>query len=213
MHRIGLTQRVEVLAERRERRDCLDQAWTVMLQACECWPIPLPNRIDDVPGMVAALRLDAVILTGGNDCAAVTGSAAAAVERDRFEQALLDWCARRRLPVLGVCRGFQALVLQHGGRLSAVPGHVATRHRITVAGRAALPLADGMEVNSYHRFGVRLGDLGPGLRALATAADGSVEALAHAELPQWGIMWHPEREADPAGLATLLGPLLARTAP
>lgn len=48
-------------------------------------------------------------------------------------------------------------------------------------------------VNSYHNFGVYPDGLGPYLQAVATAPDGSVEAVAHKHLPQWAIMWHPER--------------------
>jgi gamma-glutamyl-gamma-aminobutyrate hydrolase PuuD len=29
---------------------------------------------------------------------------------------------------------------------------------------------------------------------VAFAPDGTVEAVAHVELLQWGIMWHPERD-------------------
>ena len=40
--------------------------------------------------------------------------------------------------------------------------------------------------------------VGPILEVLATAPDGTVEAVAHRTLPQVGIMWHPERaEPDP----------------
>jgi putative glutamine amidotransferase len=49
-------------------------------------------------------------------------------------------------------------------------------------------------VNSFHDWGLASErDVGPTLSVLATAPDGSVEAVVHPELHQVGIMWHPER--------------------
>jgi putative glutamine amidotransferase len=54
-------------------------------------------------------------------------------------------------------------------------------------------------VNSFHNFGIVPDVLAPGLKVVATALDGTVEAVRHESLPQWGVMWHPERPpSDPA---------------
>ena len=161
-------------------------------------PVPLPNTLDDLVGYVDALELDGVVLTGGNDIATLPGATNTAPERDRTEHQLIDWAAARGVPVLGVCRGMQILVLHHGGTLRPVEGHVATPHGLVVSDAAPSgvlgPLdAAGSEVNSYHGFGLRPEDLGPTLQVMATAPDGTVEAVAHPSLRQWGIMWHPER--------------------
>ncbi len=42
MKKIGLTQRVEVVASYQERRDCLDQSWINLLLELGYTPIPLP---------------------------------------------------------------------------------------------------------------------------------------------------------------------------
>ena len=47
-----------------------------------------------------------MVLTGGNDLAALGGDAP---ERDATENALLDAAESRRLPVIGVCRGMQVI--------------------------------------------------------------------------------------------------------
>lgn len=88
----------------------------------------------------------------------------------------------------------------HGAALRPVAGHVARRHPVTrVAGELASPAGRVVrdwpacfEVNSYHAFTFAST---PGLVPLALADDGSVEALAHVELPQLGVLWHPERES------------------
>ena len=194
MKKIGLTLRVE---HARERRDCLDQEWYKVLARNGLWPVPLPNVPDPpmgVGGLLEELDLAGVVLTGGNDLSSTPGARDPAPERDRFEAQVLDACAERGLPVLGVCRGFHMMISHYGGRLVPAEGHVATRHPLVVAPDCVLPLEDRDEVNSFHDFTVTVDGLGRELRVMASSSDGMVEAAAHAHLPQWGIMWHPERE-------------------
>ena len=154
--------------------------------------VPLPNRSDPAAAL-NELRLDGVVLTGGNDLGAVSRSPDVAPERDLFEGKLLEACAGSGIPVLGVCRGLQMLVVHHGGMVREIAGHVAVTHPLTVRRPSVVPLREGMVVNSFHNFGVRREDLGPDWEVAATAPDGSVEAIAHRTLRRWGIMWHPER--------------------
>jgi putative glutamine amidotransferase len=206
MMRIGLTQRVEVVASYGERRDCLDQAWSSLLEAIGAVPVPLVNRVASTAEYLDALALDGVILTGGNDLADLPGATNTAPERDVFEGALIERCCARGLPLFGVCRGLQHIVRRFGGALERVQGHVAAPHAITglVASAGAFTLASRASVNSFHGYGLRPAGLGPSLRALALAPDGSVEAVAHREHPLVAIMWHPERDPhDPRDRALM----------
>lgn len=210
MLKVGLTQRVEVIKDRNERRDCLDQAWTCLLTENGYLPIPLPNRVKDVNPLISELRLDGVILTGGNDLSHLTGAINTAPERDAFEGRLLERCAELDIPVLGVCRGMQMMVAHYGGELVPVTKHAATSHGITVRAQCALPLTNRDAVNSFHNFGVHEDHLGPDLQSAAVAPDGSVEAIAHKSLQLWGIMWHPERPPYNARDVELLQALFKR---
>jgi putative glutamine amidotransferase len=212
MLRIGLSQRVEVVERYGERRDCLDQEWTRLIAALGYLPVPLPNCLDDVDGLLSTLQLSGVILTGGNDLSHLQGARHTAPERDRFEHRLLGLCTQAKIPVLGVCRGMQMLVCESGGRLSASQGHVGVRHPVRVDPTAGLPLTDRQAVNSFHNFGVQAPDVGANLRAAATADDGSVEAVAHEHLPWWGIMWHPERSPSNPEDAAFIRWVFERTA-
>lgn len=193
MLRLGLTQRVVVVESRGERRDALDQAWTECLAAMGYLPVPLPNSIACLERLVDALGLDGFVLTGGNDLGHLPGARDPAPERDALEHRLIDLAAARSLPLLGVCRGFQMLVTHHGGALAPVKRHAGTTHSIVSRAHPSVPLSDRATVNSFHDFGVREDFVGDALRILATAPDGTVEAVAHRELPQWGVLWHPER--------------------
>ena len=121
-------------------------------------------------------------MSGGNNLLRYAGDAP---ERDATERTLVDRAIEEHVPVFGICRGLQFLVDYFGGALEPVENHVRTRHRIT--GDISRP-----SVNSYHTLGAK--HLPPPLVALATAEDGTVEALRHATLPLFAIGWHPERE-------------------
>jgi putative glutamine amidotransferase len=213
MIRLGLTQRVEIVAGRDERRDCLDQAWTRLLTAHGFFPIPLPNCTEDVETCVKDLALQGVVLTGGNDLGHLPGAATCAPERDRFELRLLEVCSNRELPVLGVCRGLQVLVSAAGGELVRVANHVGRLHGIRSHPQQGIPLSDREQVNSFHEFGVSADALGRDLVPVAFAPDGSVEAAVHNRLPQWGIMWHPERSPHDERDVELLRALFVRRTP
>jgi putative glutamine amidotransferase len=178
---IAISQRVTEIREYGERRDCLDQAWPRFIAACGLLPLPLPNVAEVALAMCGASPLAGLLLTGGNDLAALGGDAP---ERDATENALLDAAESRGLPVLGVCRGMQLIQHRCAVPLQRVDGHVTRSQIININGE---PVA----VNSYHRFAAR--ESRPPLAVWAVADDGVVKAVQHTERPITGIMWHPER--------------------
>jgi len=186
--RIGLTQRVEVVAGYHERRDCLDQSWINLLLELGYMPLPLPNIRDKhaITPYLQSLSLDGVILTGGNDLT-WTQSPRAAIERDQFEATLIDYFIEQKKAILGVCRGMQMLNVHLGGELIQIDKHVTPSHKII--------FSDGSfcDVNSYHDWGIPNDKLANKLIALGHSDDGLVEYCKHKTLPITAMMWHPER--------------------
>jgi putative glutamine amidotransferase len=141
--------------------------------------------------------------------------------RDEFELALIRDALDRGVPMLGICRGAQLINVALGGSLfrdrseypvrarahpggdwglwnrvcaaavgeGEAPAHPA--HQIAIASDSLLAKALGSTavVNSYHHQALR--SLGRGVRAVAWAPDGIVEAIEVncATAPCIGVQW------------------------
>lgn len=181
--RIGLTMRVVDAATYTEQRDAIAQDWPRFLKVAlpdVPWLL-IPNLgAEDAVRFCQNWKINRLIVTGGDDigiCAL----------RDETETALLEWAARGKHPVLGICRGMQLMAARAGMLCCQVEGHVATRHHVN--GEIE------REVNSYHSQA--LFNCPDGFVVTARAGDGTIEAMRHTSLPWSGWMWHPEREDAP----------------
>jgi putative glutamine amidotransferase len=205
---VGITQRVVPVPARNERRDALDQAWVPFLAECGLEPLPVPNRHPDPAGYLRRLGARGLILSGGGNISGSMGrrdgravnapqtETDLAPERDATETALLRASIEEGWPVIGVCRGMQAMNLFHGGTLAPLTEHAGTRHQLSRTGslRASAECAFDAEVNSFHDFGITRNGVADEFRILAEA-DRWPEAFVHLKLAHLGIMWHPERNA------------------
>ena len=157
--------------------------------------------------------LDGLIFSGGNDMAPQTYGASedpatngTNPARDRGEVALLTAALERDLPVLAICRGVEVLNVVRGGdlvqHLPDIVGHEDHRevvgefseHTVRVDPSSRIEEVRGT-VKSHHHQG--LGRIGEGLREVAWAEDGVVEAVEDTEKPfVVGVLWHPEAGED-----------------
>jgi N5-(cytidine 5'-diphosphoramidyl)-L-glutamine hydrolase len=181
MKAIAITQRVAIESRTKERRDCLDQAWISFFMACGLLPVPVPNEEVVAKTLCERFQVSGLVLTGGNDLAALGGDAP---ERDRTEGALIDLAERRQWPVLGVCRGMQIIQERLRIPLSRVEGHVTSHQLVRIDGALA-------EVNSYQNFGTR--ENRAPFEVWAMAQDGVIKGIRDPRRKMIGIMWHPER--------------------
>ncbi len=191
--KIGLTQRVEVVPGYKERRDCLDQRWHLILSELGFLSIPIPNILPGLTEKLEKFSIEGFILTGGNDISCLPKVQNPAHERDNTENTILQYAQLKGLPVLGICRGLQVINIFFGGSLVPIEEHVAKRHPVYSYANPGL-FTEYSEVNSFHTWGLWQEHLGCGLNTKIVAADNSIEAFDHRSLPWFGIMWHPERE-------------------
>jgi putative glutamine amidotransferase len=190
-------------------------------------PVRLDARMPVEVRDEALRTMDGLLLSGGADLdpsrygQPIAGSHD--IEPDRDELEALAWQAAesRQVPVLGICRGLQAINVFSGGTiLQDVAGHAGAGYgtgppathplRLVPGTRLAglLGSQDTLEVNAYHHQGIRKGDLAPALRPAAWADSSAgplVEGLeGTGERFVVGIQCHPERtESTPAAFEEL----------
>ncbi len=121
------------------------------------------------------------ILSGGNDIGEFK-------KRDKTENSIIKFCKKKKLPILGICRGMQMLSHHYGGTLRKIKNHVRTRHEIF-----SLINKKKIIVNSYHNWVIK--KCPKVFNKCFFTKDGSLESIKHKTLPIEGWMWHPEREA------------------
>jgi anthranilate synthase component II len=114
---------------------------------------------------------------------------------------LIAAAAERRLPLLGVCLGHQAIGQSFGGRVLRAPmpmhGKVSpVRHDGTGLMRG---LPSPFKATRYHSLIVERETLPDCLTVTAALDDGMIMALAHRELPIHGVQFHPESIASEHG--------------
>ena len=187
-------------------------------------PVVLPPCVSDLESLIA--RLDGVCLSGGPD---LDPEAYGARERhaelgptepslDAFELALALAAVARGMPLLGICRGSQALNVACGGTLhqhlpdhrQSEPGSTATHSVEVLEGTrlAGVIGAGAHAVNSFHHQSVD--EVGAGLHVAALAPDGTVEAIeGRSGGFAIGVQWHAEALAD----ARLFEALVSACAP
>ncbi len=198
----------------------LPSSYTDAVRAAGGVPILLPPGEPDAAALLE--RVDAVVFSGGGDIdpAAYSGSQHPTIycvdaERDRFELALAQQALKADIPILGICRGLQVLVVACGGNLvTHVPDEYGTalKHRLDLSPTQRYPIHHAVQivpgsrlagivgntevdVVSWHHQAAR--SLPPGWRVVAQAAeDGVIEAIEHQNC-FWAIavQWHPELSA------------------
>jgi putative glutamine amidotransferase len=193
--------------------------------------IPLDATTPLAERAAALVTMDGLLLTGGADLDPTrygepnNGSQSIEPDRDELEAAAWAAAESRGAPVLGICRGFQAMNAFAGGKLlQHVEGHAgagwghgpALTHPLrmvpgTRLTRILYPTNVGggvLTVNSYHHQGVGRADLAPRFAAAGfspSPAGDLVEAFEATSGPfRMAVQCHPERpESTPRAFERL----------
>lgn len=199
----------------------------------------LDERSTQAERVSAYSVMDGLLISGGADVdPARYGEAPKGAQphdpgRDALDEEAFAAARERRLPILGICRGLQAVNVFSGGRLVQHVDHHesppyparaadATRHGLQVTPGTRLSEILGttgdLEVNSFHHQAVAPDGLAPGLRTAGlTPHDGVdlVEALESIDPDRWlvAVQCHPERiESSPPQMEALWEAFVASAA-
>jgi putative glutamine amidotransferase len=193
-------------------------SYTLALASAGGAPVAIPLGLPEDDLRAIFEHLDGLCLAGGVDVDPAhygedrhpdLGKVDAS--RDQTELLVTRWALAAGMPLCGICRGIQVLnVAADGSLYQHVPAQLrgADRHSYTRAeapgakkthllrvdpasGLSRIVGGDRLGVNSYHHQGIKR--LGSGLRPVAWASDGLVEAV-EGEGTRFllGVQWHPE---------------------
>jgi putative glutamine amidotransferase len=181
-------------------------------------PLLLPPVQDETTLHALYARLDGVLLAGGGDIEPVHYGAEPHPRlglldplRDTAELPMARWAVADQKPILGICRGIQVINVALGGTLyqdipsqieAALPHNLSYErqdwtypaHTMRIAPDSRLAQAMGLlelPTNSLHHQAIWR--VAPGLRAVAWAPDGVIEAIeGTSDAFVLGVQGHPE---------------------
>lgn len=189
-------------------------------------PLLLPPHVDQAGLRQMYDLLDGVLLAGGADIAPELYGEEPHPQlgeiehlRDAVELPLIRWAVAERKPLLGICRGMQALNVALGGSLyQDIPSQHPTPldhnsssqqrcwehldHAVAFDADSRLAALLGtcdLQVNTLHHQALK--DIAPGLRVVGRAPDGIAEAVeGTGDAFVLGVQCHPEQlwsDVDP----------------
>lgn len=179
-------------------------------------PILLPHAKPEAAPLYLDL-LDGLLVSGGGDVDPASygqtnegKSYDVKPGADAFEIALLHEAYKRRLPTLGICRGFQIMQVAFGGTMlqdlhEVFPLHpknegkpeyiLSQNHIVSFAEDSILANVYGSvtrTVNTIHHQCVQT--IGDGWTPIGWSEDGIIEAVqASGDWLALGVQWHPEK--------------------
>ena len=155
---------------------------------------------NDAVSPVDAVDFDGVLVSPGPGTPEEAG----------VSMAMIEACAERAQPMLGVCLGHQALGVVMGATVGRAPEllHGKTS-RVTHDGTGVLEgLPDPFTATRYHSLTIEPATIPDSLVATGRTASGIIMAVRHVSLPLHGVQFHPESVLTEGGHRMLANWLL-----
>ena len=188
MKTIAVSQRVQKIEKYNEFRDQIDNRLIFYLSNAGYIPVPIPNfknknkyNKTSIVSWLKKINPSGIVLSGGDDLGVYK-------YRDLNEMRIIEWSLKKKVPVLGICRGMQIINKYFGGTQVKIKNHVSKRHKIVINSKL------NRVVNSFHNWGFYSENIPNIFKITSKAKDKTIESFECKKINFYGIMWHPERE-------------------
>ena len=201
--KLGITMRVVDANNYVEPRDAISHDWVDLLLENNIDFVLIPNCGDKVIKFLESNKIDAIILSNGNDVFDKRTDIKLediSKRRDLTEKFVLEWGRKNKIASLGVCRGFQLINLIYGGSIEYNLGknHKSKNHSVNVCDPDTQKHfnINSFITNSFHKQGIHKENLAEGLVPFVISDDGIVEGFYVKNEKILAIQWHPERKLN-----------------
>lgn len=201
--KIGITTRI--IYENGIRKQFVNEEYIKYIESAGFTPIILP--ISDNAYELYDL-CDAFLITGGDDIDSLWYNEEHHpllgnfdIEMDKADKNVIEYAYNNNKPMLGICRGLQAINAFLGGTLVQ---HIEDDSHKKIAYGVDFELVrngnffenvytDYSKINSYHHQAIK--DLAPGF-IICGYSNNMIEAIQHESKPIVAVQWHPEKLDD-----------------
>ena len=140
--------------------------------------------------LLTKIKPSGIILPGGNDVYKLKKNKIN-FSRDKFEYKLINYSLKNKIPLLGVCKGFQLIADFYKGKLVKCINHVGTFHNLEISKKSKFINFTKLNVNSFHNFGIN--ELPTIFNIVSRSEDQLIEIAEHKKEKILCFMFHPER--------------------
>ena len=181
MIKIGVTQR-QIILNDYDVYDAIETKLFEYFQRIGLHLVPIPNYFGQLGKNVEFkdwLKENNVknfLFSGGGDPLILDA-------RYNLEQQILDFSKLELLPIFGICRGLERMVINEGGTLKIANGHINSKTLLSGEIQG--------QFNCFHNL--KIDKLPKNFRVTSISHDKTIEAIAHVLYPWEACMWHPER--------------------
>ena len=144
------------------------------------------NELDNI----FKIKIHGLILSGGNDLFNIKINKINLL-REKNEIEIVKYFIKKKLPIIGICKGFQLFAKMFGSNVTKIKNHQNKIHDVIIRNRALLNKRN-INTNSFHKYGIK--NLPKGFEIIGATKDNNIEIALNKKKNFLGLMFHPERK-------------------